>query len=100
MGLPGRSSWFPGVEMDGARDDSWRRCRFAQLYLAAKSSHMGVDVDGLACPLHCPTVCDCQTRGQSFLSGAALSHYVAMGGGAFLGIRNPRVWIFDVVLTV
>jgi hypothetical protein len=28
-----------------------------RLYLAAKPSHMGVDVDGLACPLHRPIVC-------------------------------------------
>jgi hypothetical protein len=28
-----------------------------QLYLAAKCSHMGVDVDGLAFSLHHPTVC-------------------------------------------
>jgi hypothetical protein len=26
-----------------------------QLYLAAKPSHVGVDVDGLAYPLHCPS---------------------------------------------
>jgi hypothetical protein len=25
-----------------------------QLYLVAKPSHVGVDVDGLACPLHRP----------------------------------------------
>jgi hypothetical protein len=37
---------------------SW--CR---LYLAAKPSHMGVDVDGLAYPLHRPTIYNCQTRG-------------------------------------
>jgi hypothetical protein len=42
-------SWFPsilGVEVDDARDDSWRRCFAAWLYLAAKPSHVGVDVDG------------------------------------------------------
>jgi hypothetical protein len=27
------------------------------LYFAAKPSHVGVDVDRLACPLHHPTVC-------------------------------------------
>jgi hypothetical protein len=26
-------------------------------YLVAKPSHVGVDVDGLACPLHRPTAC-------------------------------------------
>jgi hypothetical protein len=34
-----------------------------QLYLAAKPFHMGVDVDGLTCPLHRLTACDCQMRG-------------------------------------
>jgi hypothetical protein len=51
----------------------------------AKPSHVGADVHGLACPLHCPTACSCQMRLQSFLSGAALSHHGTMGGGAILG---------------
>jgi hypothetical protein len=38
----------------------WRR-----LYLAAKPSYMGVDVDGLSCPLCRPTAYGCQTRAQS-----------------------------------
>jgi hypothetical protein len=54
------------------------------LYMAAKSSHVGVDVDGLACPLHHPTACSCQTRGQSFLS-----HHAIVGGGAFSGGARP-----------
>jgi hypothetical protein len=29
------------------------------LYLAAKPSHLGVDVDGLSCLLHCPTAYGC-----------------------------------------
>jgi hypothetical protein len=37
------------------------------LYLAAKPSHVGVDVNAFACPLHCPMVCSYQTRGQGFL---------------------------------
>jgi hypothetical protein len=40
-----------------------RRYYFAWLYLAAKPSYVGVDMDGLACPLHCPTICGHQTRG-------------------------------------
>jgi hypothetical protein len=55
------------------------------LYLTAKPSHIGIDVDGLACPLHCPMVCNHQTRGHNFLSGAALSRCAAVGGGAFSG---------------
>jgi hypothetical protein len=85
------SSWFSGTEVDGAQDGSWRHRCFAQLYLPAKPSHVGVDVDGLACSLHCLTVCDRQTKGYDFLSGAALSHHTAVGGGAFLGVRSPRV---------
>jgi hypothetical protein len=59
---------------------SW--CR---LYLAAKSFHVGVNVDGIVCPLHCPMACCCQMRGQGFLSGTNLARRVAVGGGAFLG---------------
>jgi hypothetical protein len=57
MGLHGHSSWFQGTAVDDAHDSTWRRCCFARLYLAAKPSHIGVDVDGLACPLHRPMVC-------------------------------------------
>jgi hypothetical protein len=90
-GLLGHSSWFSGAEVDGARDSSWRCHCFAQLYLVAKPSQVGVDVDGLAYPLHRPMVCGRQTRGQSFLSGAALSHCATVGGGAFpRGMKPPR----------
>jgi hypothetical protein len=34
-----------------------------RLYLVSKTSHVGVDVDGLAYPLHHPMVCSHQTRG-------------------------------------
>jgi hypothetical protein len=50
---------------------------------------MGADVDGLACPLHHPMVCDRQMRGQCFLSGDALSRHVVVGGGTFLGMGTP-----------
>jgi hypothetical protein len=60
---------------------SWHR-----LYLATKPSHVGVDVEGLACPLHHPTAFSHQSRGQSFLSGVVLSHRVAVGGGTILGV--------------
>jgi hypothetical protein len=58
-------------------------------YLIAMSSHTGVDVDGLACPLHRPMACSCHTRGQGFLLGAVSSHRVAVGGGALLGDLKP-----------
>jgi hypothetical protein len=54
-----------------------------RLYLAAKPSHVGVDVDGLACPLHRPIVCSSQTKGYGFLSGATLSCHAIVGSGAF-----------------
>jgi hypothetical protein len=44
------------------------------LYLAAKPSHVGDDVDGLAYPLHRPMVCSCQMRGHNLLLGAVLSY--------------------------
>jgi hypothetical protein len=50
MGLPGRSSWFPGAKVDGAQDGSWRHHHVVRHYLAAKPSHVGVDVDRLAYP--------------------------------------------------
>jgi hypothetical protein len=36
-------------------------------YLVAMSSHTGVDVDGLAYPLHRPMVHSCQMREQGLL---------------------------------
>jgi hypothetical protein len=87
--LPECSSWFLGTEVDGARDTSWRHHCFTQLYLIAKPSHVGVNVDGLAYPLHRSMVYDRQVRGQSFLSGAALSHHITVGSCAFLGVKSP-----------
>jgi hypothetical protein len=63
---------------------AWHR-----LYLAAKPSHVGADMDGLAYPLHHPTTYNHQTRGQSFLSGVALSYRAAVDGGTFLGGARP-----------
>jgi hypothetical protein len=57
--------------------------------LGCQAFPRGVDVDRLAYPLHCPIVCDHQTKGQSFLSGVALSHHAAVGGGPFLGGAKP-----------
>jgi hypothetical protein len=53
-----------GAEVDDARDVALRR----QLYLDAKSSHVGVDTDGLACPLHLPMSCSHHTREHGFMS--------------------------------
>jgi hypothetical protein len=46
-------------------------------------------VDRLSCPLHHPTACSHQSRGQIFLSGAALSHRAIVGGGTFLEGAKP-----------
>jgi hypothetical protein len=45
------SSRLPGVDVAGDRDDIWGCHHLALLRLDAKPSHMGVDVDGLACRL-------------------------------------------------
>jgi hypothetical protein len=60
-----------------------------QLYLATSPSNVGVDVDGLACPLHHPMIYNHHTRGQGFLSGAALSHHAVVGGRALPGHAKP-----------
>jgi hypothetical protein len=59
------------------------------LYLVTKPSNMGVDVDGLPYPLHRPMTCSHQTRGQGILSGTALSHHAAAGGGTFPRDAKP-----------
>jgi hypothetical protein len=56
-----------------------------RLYLAAKPFHVGVNVDGIACPLHHPMVCSRQMRGHGLLSSATLSRCGAVADGAFLG---------------
>jgi hypothetical protein len=61
----------------------------ALLYLAAKPAHLGVDVDGLACPLHHPMVCDRQMRGEGLLPDVVLSHHCSGGGGTFPGDVEP-----------
>jgi hypothetical protein len=57
--------------------------------LICKSSHVGVDVDGIACPLHHLMPCSCKTWGHGFLPGAVLSHHAIVGGGALLGDAKP-----------
>jgi hypothetical protein len=58
----------------------------AMFYLAAKHSHMGADVDGLACSLHRPTTCSRQRGGQCCMTDVVMSRRSAMGGGPFLGV--------------
>jgi hypothetical protein len=70
------------------------------LYLAAKPSHVGTDVDELACSLHCHTAYNSQRGGLCFLIGIVMSRRFVVGGGLFPGVRHLGVWIFDVVLTI
>jgi hypothetical protein len=46
------------------------------LYLAAKPSQLGVDVDELSCPLHHPTAYRCQTIMQSSWFVTVLLYFV------------------------
>jgi hypothetical protein len=68
--------------------------------LVTKPSHMGVDVDGLACPLHYSTTYNHQTRGSRFLPGAVLSRLATLVMASYWGIRSPRAWTFVELLTV
>jgi hypothetical protein len=83
LSAPRRSSWHPGVpdvEVDDIRDGSWICCFAVLLYLAAKPTHVGVDVDELACPLHHPMAYGHQTRGQGLLRDDVLSCPVIVVG--------------------
>jgi hypothetical protein len=88
---PGCSYQFPGIlgaEEEDVQDGSWRRCFVAWVYLAAKPSHVGVDLDGLAYLLHHPMVYSHQTRGHSLLSSVVLSHH-SCGRWRFFGDLKP-----------
>jgi hypothetical protein len=76
--------------VDDSRDGSWRRCFAALLYLATKPAHVGIDVDGLAYPLHRPMACGCQTRGQGLLPGTALSYHCSGAMVLFQGMLSPQ----------
>jgi preprotein translocase subunit Sec63 len=56
-----------GAEVDDARYDSSR-------YLTAKPSHVGVNVNGLAYPLHQHMVCSFQMKGYGLMLGVVLSY--------------------------
>jgi hypothetical protein len=51
----GLSSWLPSVDVADAWDGSWGCLRSTLLYLDAKPSHVGANVDGIDCHLHRPT---------------------------------------------
>jgi hypothetical protein len=51
--------------MAGTQEDSWSGYRLSLACLAAKPSHMGADVGGLACYMHWPTNYVWHTRTSS-----------------------------------
>jgi hypothetical protein len=61
------------------------------LYLVAKPSHVGADVDGLAYTLHGPIACGWRTRGLCFLTDIVRSHLSVVRSGTFQGMRSPQV---------
>jgi hypothetical protein len=57
LGLPWYSSKLSGIlgaEVDDVWDEPWRGSFVKRLYLPAKPSPMGIDMDGLPYPLHWP----------------------------------------------
>jgi hypothetical protein len=75
--------------VDDTLEGSQRRCFVMCPCLAAKSSHIGDEVDGLSCSLHHPMACSYQMRGCDFMLGATLSRHAAVGGGASPGHAKP-----------
>jgi hypothetical protein len=67
----------------GTRDGSWDGYCLALVRLAAKLSHVGANVDGLACRLYRPPDCDYQAWVQSLLMGTILSHHIAQVSAVF-----------------
>jgi hypothetical protein len=55
------------------------------LFLVAKPSHVGAEVDGLAYTLHWPTVHSCQSRGQDPPIRHCLVLSLLIGSGAYRG---------------
>jgi hypothetical protein len=56
---------------------------------------VGVDVDGLACPLHCPKVHGCQTRGQGLPLGVVLSYHYSRWWHLLGDVNPPWAQIFS-----
>jgi hypothetical protein len=89
------SSRLPGVIAAGAWDGSWGGHHLDSSCLIAKTSHVGVDVDGSAYHLHWPTNCDKQTKAHILLTGVVPSHRVVKVGVALgylpRGVKPLRV---------
>jgi hypothetical protein len=84
-----------GNEVDGVWDNSWRGCFAVQFYLAAKTSHVGVDVDGLGYPPHRPTVNSYQTRGHGLSTRRCLVLSLQWVVVTFRGCAAPWAKVFD-----
>jgi hypothetical protein len=82
------SSWLLGIDVVGARDGFWCGYRLTLLHLVAKLSHVGADVDGLACCLHCPVDCGCQAHVQCLLTGVVMSCHTTWGGAALVRLSE------------
>jgi hypothetical protein len=95
-----RFSGIVGAEVYDAQNGSSRRCFAVWLCLAAKPSHVGVDVNGLAYSLHRPTTYSHQMRGQGLFLGAILSCHCSGQWHLFGGCEAPKAWIFGGVLTI
>jgi hypothetical protein len=61
----------------------------ASALLGCKSFERGGRCGWASLPLHHPMIYNHHTRGQGFLSGAALSHHAVVGGRAFPGHAKP-----------
>jgi hypothetical protein len=70
-----------------------------RLYLSATPSHMGGDVDGLVCPLHCPVTHSCQARRQSLSTRCCPIFSLQYAVAPFIGCEASRAQIFDGELT-
>jgi hypothetical protein len=97
-------NFWGGSVTKGARYDFWGCDRIALLRLVAKLSHVGADVDRLACSLHWPTDCSWQTRVQSLLTCIILSCCTVWASVALdhlfgEGVWSPRDGAFVMVLT-
>jgi hypothetical protein len=75
-----------GAEVNNLWDGSLSHCFAALLYLAAKPACMGVDVDGLAYPLHHPVAYCLQMRGYGLLQGNVLSRHYSEAVASFRGM--------------
>jgi hypothetical protein len=83
-----------GTELDDAQKVLGDVASWCWLDLAAKPPHMGVNVDGLVCQLHCPTTYNRQTKGKGFLVGTILFRRCSGRWRIFGGCEAPGIVIW------